>query len=91
MKAFIGTADRKTPARSTVAYIIDASGSSDAIRELRFDWQAGAEGTSIDARVDASDDLKSWRAIGSGALIVLRHGDAMLERRSIESALCCMA
>lgn len=84
VKAFIGTAARDAPARSTVAYIIDASGSSDPIRELRFDWKAGAEGTSIDARVEASDDLKSWRAIGSGALIVLRHGDAMLERRSIE-------
>lgn len=67
-----------------MAYIIDASGSNDPIRELRFDWTAGSGGTSIDARVEASDDLKSWRAIGSGALIVLRHGEALLERRSIE-------
>jgi hypothetical protein len=84
VKAFIGTADRSAPARSTVAYILDASGAKDPIRELRFDWKAGSEGTSIDARVEASEDLKSWRAIGSGPLIVLRHGEALLERRSIE-------
>jgi len=84
VKAFIGTADRGAPARNTVAYIIDASSPGEPLRELRFDWQAAAEGTSIDARVEASDDLKSWRAIGSGALIQLRHGDAVLERRAIE-------
>jgi len=86
VKAFIGSAGRGATARSTVAYIVDASGSSDPIRELRFDWKVGSEGTSIDARVEASDDLKSWRAVGSGALIVLRHGEALLERRSIEVA-----
>jgi hypothetical protein len=84
VKAFIGSAGRGAPARSTVAYILDAGEPDRPIRELRFDWQAGAEGTSIDARIEASEDLKSWRTIGSGALIVLRHGEALLERRAIE-------
>ncbi len=54
------------------------------MRELRFDWQAGPEGTSLDVRVEASDDLRAWHVAGSGPLIVLRHGDALLERRAIE-------
>lgn len=84
VKAFIASGDRAAPSRSTVAYIIDASASSESIHEVRFDWNAGPDGTSIEARIEASEDLKSWRAIGSGPLIVLRHGEAVLERRSIE-------
>lgn len=84
VKAFVTTGERSAAARSTVAYVIDASAAKDPVRELRFEWQAPAEGTSLDMRVEASDDLKSWRGIGSGALIHLRHGEAVLERRAIE-------
>ena len=70
--------------RRLLGYIIDASAATVALRELRFDWHAGPEGTSLDMRVEASDDLRTWHFAGSGPLIVLRHGDALLERRAIE-------
>lgn len=84
VSAVVATGERSPSARRTVGYVIDASALSVALRELRFDWQAGPDGTSLDVRVEASDDLRAWRGVGSGALIVLRQGDALLERRSIE-------
>jgi hypothetical protein len=84
VKAVVATGERSASPRRIVAYIIDASAATAALRELRFDWQAESEGTSLDVRVEASDDLRAWRGVGAGALIVLRQGDALLERRSIE-------
>jgi hypothetical protein len=72
------------PARRVVGYVVDASAADAAMREIRFEWPAGPEGTTLDARIEASDDLRSWRPAGSGPLIVLRQGDAVLERRAIE-------
>jgi hypothetical protein len=84
LKAVIATGDRRAPEPRVIGYLIDASAATTSLRELRFTWEAGPEGTSLDARIEASDDLRSWRAAGSGPLIVLRRGDAVLERRAIE-------
>jgi hypothetical protein len=84
LKAVIATGDRRAPEPRVIGYLIDASAVTTSLRELRFTWEAGPEGTSLDARIEASDDLRSWRAAGSGPLIVLRRGDAVLERRAIE-------
>jgi hypothetical protein len=86
VKALVATRDRKTSARKIVGYLIDASALSSALRELRFDWQAGADGTALEARLEASDDLRVWRDVGSGPLLVLRHGEALLERRALAFA-----
>jgi uncharacterized protein DUF3999 len=86
VKAVVSTGERGAAPRRTVAYLIDASAATAALRELRFDWQPEPEGTSLDLRIEASDDLRSWRSAGSGVLIQLRHGDALLERRAIELA-----
>ena len=84
VKAVVSTGERSAAAaRRTVAYVIDASAASAALRELRFDWRPESESTSLDLRIEASDDLRSWRGVGSGVLIQLRHGDALLERRSV--------
>lgn len=84
LRAVVATGDRRSPERRVIGYLIDASAATAAIRELRFDWTAGPEGTTLDARLEASDDLRYWRAAGSGPLIVLRRGDAVLERRAVE-------
>lgn len=83
VKAILSTGERSAAARRTVAYVIDASAADTTLRELRFEWQPEPEGTSLEVRVEASDDLRAWRSVGSGALILLRHGEAVLERRSI--------
>ncbi|HTN27825.1 MAG TPA: DUF3999 domain-containing protein [Burkholderiales bacterium] len=85
VKAVVSTGERSpAAARRTVAYVVDASAVKSPLRELRFDWQPDSESTSLDLRIEASDDLRSWRGAGSGVLIQLRHGDAVLERREIE-------
>ena len=86
LKAVVATGDRRVPEPRVIGYLIDASAPTAAVRELRFDWMAGPEGTTLDARLEASDDLRSWRAAGTGPLIVLRRGDAVLERRAIALA-----
>jgi hypothetical protein len=84
VKAVVSTGERGATARRTVAYVVDASAAKSALRELRFDWQPESDSTSLDLRIEASDDLRSWRSVGSGILIRLKHGDAMLDRSSIQ-------
>jgi hypothetical protein len=84
LKAVVATGGGRAPQPRVVGYLIDASAATASMRELRFAWEAGSEGTTLDARLEASDDLRSWRAAGSGPLIVLRRGEVVLERRALE-------
>lgn len=84
VSAVVAPGGQRAAGRRLLGYVIDASAASAATRELRFDWPAGPEGTSVGLRVEASDDLKSWRPLASGPLIVLRQGELLLERRAIE-------
>ena len=83
VKAVVSTGEGSAAPRRTVAYVIDASAATAALREMRFEWEPESESTSLDLRIEASDDLRSWRSVGAGVLMQLRHGDAMLERRSV--------
>jgi len=82
--AVVAPGERRAPEHRVAGYLIDASAAGAALRELRFEWPAGPEGTALDARIEASDDLRAWRAVASGPLLVLRRGEATLERRAIE-------
>lgn len=84
LSALVTPGERRAAGRRLLGYVIDASAAAVAARELRFDWPAGPEGTSLNVRVEASDDLRTWRALASGSLVVLRQGDLLLERRAIE-------
>ena len=84
LSAVVAPGDRRAARRKLLGYVVDANAMTAATRELSFDWPAGPEGTSVNLRIEASDDLKSWRAIASGPLTVLRQGEHLLERRAIE-------
>jgi hypothetical protein len=84
LSAVVAPGERRAAGRRLLGYVIDASAATTAMRELRFDWPAGPEGTAVNVRIEASDDLKSWRTVASGPLIVLRQGELLLERRAIE-------
>jgi uncharacterized protein DUF3999 len=86
LKAVVAAGGARAPERRVVGYVIDASAATAALRELRFEWPAGPEGSTIDARLEAGDDLRSWHPAGGGPLIVLRRGEAVLERRTISLA-----
>lgn len=84
LTAVVAPGRQRAAGRRVLGYIIDASAVSAEWRELHFDWPTGAEGASVQVRVEASDDLKSWRAVATGPLIVLRQGELLLERRDIQ-------
>jgi hypothetical protein len=84
VSAVVTPGERRAPERRVVGYLIDASAATGPMRELRFDWPAGPEGTVLDARIEASDDLRAWRTAATGPLLVLRRGETTLERRAIE-------
>ncbi len=71
-------------ALETVAYLIDLTAQDRALRALDLDWKA-TEGFSGKLRVDASDDLASWRTLVAGApLLNLEVGGQRLQQKRVE-------
>ena len=69
------TARPASPA-STAQWLLDLSqaphrqpGSDETPAALRIDWQAPAEGATVQARLEASDDLQQWRHVAQAALL----------------------
>ncbi|MEQ1774250.1 MAG: DUF3999 domain-containing protein, partial [Burkholderiales bacterium] len=70
--------------QQTVAYLIDMSAQDRALRAIELDWKA-ADGFSGKLRIDASDDLSSWRTLVSGApLLNLEVGGQRLQQKRVE-------
>ena len=68
-----------------VAWIADATALREPVRGLRFSWTPPAEGFMARMRVEASDDLGSWRAIATDApLVDLAHEGSRVRRDTIE-------
>jgi hypothetical protein len=75
---------QKAP-RKLLGYILDPGELKSApLEALQLDWQV-REGFSGSARVEASEDLRSWRTLASGATILhLEHAGQRLERRRVD-------
>jgi hypothetical protein len=70
--------------RTLLGYLVDAAEIKSPHKALVLDWRASA-GFSGAVRVEASDDLKGWRTLASGApLLRLEHAGARLEHRRVE-------
>jgi len=70
--------------RKLLGYILDPGELKTPFEALVLDWQsrAGFTGT---ARVEGSEDLKSWRTLaGSATILYLEHGGQRLERKRVE-------
>lgn len=71
-------------ASTTVAYLIDMSTQVRMLRSIEIDWKA-MDGFSGKLRIDASDDLASWRTLVSGApLLNLQVGGQRLQQKRVE-------
>jgi hypothetical protein len=81
----LATRDGKTvPAERLAGYLIDASESKEPLAALTMSLPPGAN-TTTRVRIDASDDLVSWRTLIAGApLIALEFGGRRLTRDRIE-------
>lgn len=68
-----------------VGYAIDASGIRESRRALTLDWQPQPNGTVLSVQIDGSDDLQSWRQIGTATQLVdLRSGDRHLQQKRVD-------
>jgi hypothetical protein len=68
-----------------VGYVVDASAIKNARRALILNWQAHADGTVLTVQVDGSDDLQTWRQLGSGTQLVdLRSGEQHLQHKRVD-------
>jgi len=70
--------------RKLLGYILDPGELKTPFEALVLDWQsrAGFTGT---ARVEGSEDLKSWRTLaGAATILYLEHGGQRLERKRVE-------
>lgn len=72
---------RPVPLAGAQRVLVDASGVKRPLARLDLDWaEARFQGQ---LRLEASDDLQSWRAIAEAELLRLQQGGQRLERRSI--------
>jgi hypothetical protein len=70
--------------RRLLGYLIDASDLKAPQEALLLAWQA-REGFSGRARVEGSEDLKSWNSLAANApILFLEHAGARLERNRVE-------
>jgi hypothetical protein len=71
--------------RKLLGYILDPGDLKKApLEALVLDWQS-REGFTGSARVEASEDLRAWSTLASGATILrLEHAGQRLERRRVE-------
>jgi hypothetical protein len=78
----LAPAGKDTSQRMT-GYIVDASSTKASRRALILDWRPQAAGTVLPVRVDAGDDLQSWRRIAAGSQLVDLHsgGQRLLQDR----------
>jgi hypothetical protein len=68
----------------TLGYLVDLTAFERALRALEFDWSAAPSFTGK-LRIEASDDLATWRVLASGApLINLEVGGQRLQQKRIE-------
>ncbi len=67
-----------------IGYLLDASDLKEPLEALLLDWDT-AEPFTGQARVEASEDLKTWTTLVAGSpVLYLEHRGARLERRRVE-------
>lgn len=79
-----GTVATPRPTPGTAGYVLDATGSRDPIRRLRFSWSAADGASELAVRVEASEDLDAWRTIvPQTTLLRVEAGGRVLERADV--------
>ncbi|WPC05525.1 DUF3999 domain-containing protein [Pseudomonas benzenivorans] len=64
-------------------WLLDASAVEQPLARLRLDWSSEQEGFQH-FRIEASDDLRTWRPWGQGQLARLSFADERIEQRQVE-------
>lgn len=73
------------PGRQAVAFLVDAAKIESSLARLRPQWRETPVNYIGSARIEASDDLKGWRTVVTGApLVYLAQGEARLVQDAID-------
>lgn len=76
---------RKGAQKRTIGYLVDLTALDRALRAIEFEWQPVPDGFAGKIRVDASDDLGSWRTLVAGApLVNLEMAGQRLQQKRVE-------
>ena len=76
---------RKGAEQRTVGYFVDLTALDRALRAIEFEWQPVPDGFAGKLRVDASDDLGSWRTLVAAApLVNLEVAGQRLQQKRVE-------
>lgn len=79
------TGARKGLAKRTVGYLVDLTQLDSALHAIELGWQRPPDGFAAKLRVDASDDLGSWRTLVSAApLVDLEVAGQRLQQKRVE-------
>ena len=74
------------PIAKPAAVLLDASQVDDPLAGLLFEWEAQPGTQVVRVRVEASDDLKSWSALGGGPIVRLENEGRTLTQPKVEFA-----
>ena len=81
----VSTAPQQKGEMRVVGYFVDLSLLESALRAIELDWEPVSGGYAGKLRVEASDDLGSWRTLVAAApLVDLEMGGQRLQRKRIE-------
>jgi len=76
---------RKGAAKHTVGYFVDLTALDRALHAIEFEWQPVPDGFAGKLRVEASDDLGSWRTLVAAApLVNLEVAGQRLQQKRVE-------
>lgn len=79
------TGARKGLQKRTVGYLVDLTAFEQALSAIELEWQVVPEGFAGKLRVDASDDLGSWRTlVGAAPLVNLEMAGQRLQQKRVE-------
>lgn len=77
-------ASKQPPEKKLTAYIVDTRKLDDAIEALDLEWTSAGDGFIGEVTVEASDDLRKWRFVGSAAIADLRENSSVVIQRRVK-------
>ena len=81
----VNTGGKADPQSALLGYLLDASLNQRPLNRLTLAWPPSDTGVNTRVNVEASEDLKSWRMVISGApMLELSFGGQRLKQQSIE-------
>jgi len=84
----VSVKSRGAPAKAATvkpaAWLLDASKSTENLKALVLNWQAGPGNEMVTVRVESSEDLKGWKTLAAAPLVRLESGGRILGQPRVD-------